>query len=487
MSYELYQSTMRRIADLRYASAVLQWDQETYMPSNGAMYRGQQIATLSELSHTMFTDKAFGDQLQRLLDDTSLTPSQKRNVELTLDDHRRQVKPSSFVRKLTETINRSFHKWIEARKQNSFEVFAPELSELVELKLQEADLIGYEHHPYNALLDEFDKGSNVQQLDRIFGEILQPLRALLEKIQSAPQVDDAFLKQHFPKDAQWNFGMQVLKDLYFDFESGRQDISEHPFTTSFSAQDVRVTTRIDENDMANMVWSCIHELGHALYEQGLPADQYGLPLGEAASLTIHESQSRLWENHIGRSYAFCEKYLPVMQQFFPGKLDNIQPKDLYRAINKVSPSFIRTEADEVTYHFHVMIRYELEKALLEKQLTTKDIPSFWNEKYLSYLGVKVKSDKEGCLQDVHWSHGSFGYFPTYSLGSFYAAQFFHAASGGIKEFDTKKVLDWLRLNVHSKGRAYVTENLCKEITGEGLNIQYFLGYMNNKYSDIYLP
>ena len=488
MSYEVYRSTMHRIADLRYASAVLQWDQETYLPVKGAAFRGQQIATLSELSHTMFTDSTFGDVLRKLNESSSLTSEQLKNVTLTLEDHNRQVKlPPAFVRQLTETVNRSYHKWIEARKENSFSVFAPELSALVDLKLQEAELIGYKDHPYNALLDEFDKGSNVALIDRTFAQVIGPLKELLEKIKGSPQVNDDFLKQHFPKDKQWAFGMQLLKDLGFDFEAGRQDVSEHPFTINFSAQDVRVTTRIDENDISNMTWSCIHELGHALYEQGLPVDQYGLPLGEAASLTIHESQSRLWENHIGRSLAFCEKYLPVMQEYFPGKLDNLSPRDLYKAINKVTPSLIRTEADELTYHFHVMIRYELEKALLEKQITTLDIPAFWNERYEKYLGVKVPSDKEGCLQDIHWSHGSFGYFPTYSLGSFYAAQFYHFATlNNSDAMDTSGILGWLRKNIHSRGRSMNNEQLCSAVTGEGLNIQYFLRYLNNKYSDIYL-
>jgi carboxypeptidase Taq len=304
-----------------------------------------------------------------------------------------------------------------------------------------------------------------------------------------PQVNDDFLKQHFDRSKQWEFGMTVLKDFGFDFEAGRQDISEHPFTTSFNSRDVRLTTRIDENDFSNMTWSCIHELGHGLYEQGLPVEQYGLPLGEAASLTIHESQSRLWENHIGRSLSFCRKYLPLLKQFFPQQFNTIDALQLYKAINKVQPSFIRTEADELTYHFHVMIRYELEKALISNELQTEDIPAYWNEQYRNLLGVDVMSDKVGCLQDVHWSHGSFGYFPTYSMGSFYATQFYRSALGQLgstdSQLNTGPILEWLKEQIHSKGRQFLSDELCLRVTGEKLNIQYFLDYLLDKYRNIY--
>jgi carboxypeptidase Taq len=491
--YQEYVSRMNRIADIRYSSAVLQWDQETYLPPKGAALRGQQIATLSELSHHYFTEESFGNLLKELMSRTDLGEKEKRNVALTYYDYSRQQKLSSeFVRKLSETVNKSYHNWIKARRANDFGFFQPDLSELVSLKKQEANLLGYDYHPYDALLNEFDKGSSVAQLDEAFNRVKEPLKDLLTEIMAASQPDDSLLKQHFPKQQQWDFGMKVLKDLGFDFEAGRQDISEHPFTTNFNSSDVRVTTRIDENDLGNMVWSCIHELGHALYEQGLPANEYGLPLGEAASLSIHESQSRLWENHVGRSIEFCHHYLPVLKQYFPGQLSNVSIEEFYGAINKVQPSFIRTEADEVTYHFHVMIRYELEKRLIEGSIDTKDIPEYWNQHYKDYLGVEVTNDKQGCLQDVHWSHGSFGYFPTYSLGSFYAAQIFTHVSKQIKSFDAEMrfmnvqpLLNWLRNNIHSAGRMYESDELCKRVTGDGLNISYFLDYVLDKYRKIY--
>lgn len=491
--YQQYTHTMRKIADIRYATAVLQWDQETYLPPKGAAIRGQQIATLSEIAHQHFIDDTLGGLLQELNAREDLSVPEKKNVALTWEDYSKQKKFSSaFVRELTETINQCFHSWLEARKANDFGLLAGPLSQLIDLKKQEAQLLGYQHHPYDALLNDYDKGSNVQLLDKVFTAIRQPLKDMLSKIQSRPQVSNAFLRQHYPKDKQWAFGMQVLKDLGYDLEAGRQDVSEHPFTINFNSRDVRVTTRIDENDLGNMVWSCIHETGHALYEQGLPDEAYGLPLGEAASLSIHESQSRLWENHVGRSRAFCEHYFPVLQTYFPEQLKAVTVEQFYQGINQVAPSLIRTEADEVTYHFHVMIRYELEKQLLENTLATRDIPAWWNEHYQQYLGVQVPDDKRGCLQDVHWSHGSLGYFPTYSLGSFYAAQFYARATQDIKDLEiqvqkgnTAPLLQWLRTRVHQHGRFYTSEQLSEQVSGEVLDMQHFLRYLLDKYQNIY--
>ena len=286
--------------------------------------------------------------------------------------------------------------------------------------------------------------------------------------------------------------MDLIKQLGFDFDGGRQDIAEHPFTTNFSSQDVRLTTRIDENDFSNMTWSCIHECGHGLYEQGLPATGYGLPLGEYTSLSIHESQSRLWENNVGRSLDCWRYFFPKAQACFPQSLGDISLPDFYKGINKVQPSFIRTEADELTYHFHVQVRYELEKKLIEGSLQAKDIPAWWNEHYHQLLGVVVPDDRQGCLQDVHWSHGSFGYFPTYSLGSLYAAQFFAFAQKNIPDLtmhitngEYKPLLNWLRTCIHVHGRKFTSEELCNRITGEGLNIDFFMQYASNKYKEIY--
>ncbi|WP_224014573.1 carboxypeptidase M32 [Ferruginibacter albus] len=483
---------MQKIADVKYASAVLQWDQETYLPSKGNEIRGRQIATLSEIAHEQFTDEKLGGLLNEL-NNAGLEDKQKKNISLTLEDYNRNKKFSSdFVRKLSEKTNKSFHAWIEARKANSFEIFQQPLHELIELKKQEADILGYEQHPYNALMNDYDKGLTVAIVDNVFAGIKPKLKELLDTIQSKPQVDSSFLHKYYNKDDQWKFGVEILKRMNFDWNAGRQDISEHPFTTSFNNNDVRVTTRIDENNFSNMVWSCIHEGGHALYEQGLPTDEYGLPLGEACSLSIHESQSRLWENCIGRSLNFWQYNFSLLQSFFPEQLNNISVDQFYKAINKVQPSLIRTEADELTYHFHVMIRYEIEKKLIEGSLATKDIPAYWNEAYKDNLGVTVPDDKQGCLQDVHWSHGSFGYFATYSLGSMYAAQLYAticrenvSIEKEIASGNNNSVLNWLKTNIFSSGRYYTSEELCKRATGETLNPGYFIEYATKKYSGIY--
>jgi len=491
--YERYQTKMRFIADVKNANAVLQWDQETYLPAKGAGLRGQQISTLSEISHRLLSEEELGNILQELLSKGDLSPQQRRNIERTNEDYLKNKKyTSEFVRKLSEQINKAFHSWIESRKQNSFSVYEKDLHALLQLKKQEADILGYQVHPYNALLDEFEKGATIELLDSTFHNLLPTLKDILDRILKQPQVDNSFVKQSFPKQKQWEWGMELIRHLNFDFAAGRQDISEHPFSVSFNRNDVRITTRIDENDFSNMTWSCIHETGHALYEQGLPEEQYGLPLGEACSYSIHESQSRLWENNVGRSKKFWQFYFPILCGYFPAQLENITLDQFYKGLNQVNPSAIRTEADELTYHFHVYIRYELEKKLLDGSISSHDIPAYWNENYKKFLDVDVPDDRRGCLQDVHWSHGSFGYFPTYSLGSFYAAQFYQTAKEQLKELDgemengnTSSLLSWLRQNIHSKGRFCTSEDLCNHVTGKRLDVNYFINYLLDKYVSIY--
>ncbi|MCW3080810.1 carboxypeptidase M32 [Segetibacter sp.] len=490
--YSQYKNSMQKLADVKYAAAVLQWDQETYLPKKGADFRGRQLATLSEVAHGMFTDDKNGKLLQELLL-KDLSQEQKRNVELTWEDYSRQKKLTpAFVRKMSEAVSASFFAWVEARKQNDYQVFEPKLSLLVDLKRQEAERYGYEAHPYDALMDEYEKGATVKMVDKIFEDVKVPLRQLLQEVQDVQSGDDSFLRQFYPKQQQWKWGIYLAKQLGFDFESGRQDISEHPFTTNFSSQDVRITTRVDEHDFANMTWSTIHEVGHALYEQGLPAEQYGLPLGEYASLSMHESQSRLWENCVGRATAFWNYYYPKLVEFFPVQFKSISENQFLKAINKVQPSLIRTEADELTYHSHVMVRYELEKRLIEGSLQVKEIPLYWNDQYKTLLGVDVPDDKRGCLQDVHWSHGSFGYFATYSLGSFYAAQLWQQAKKDIagleieiaKEGRTDSLLGWLRTNVHKHGRFYESEALCNLVTGKNLDSTVFVSYLREKLNNL---
>lgn len=491
--YKDYKDRMQKIADIKYAAAVLQWDQETYLPQKGNHWRGQQISTLSELAHQLFTSEDTRSIIQDLLESNHLNKNEKQNVALSWEDYQRNFKiPTSFVKELSVTINKSYHDWIEARKENNFRIFQDSLAKIVELKKKEADLLGYRDHPYSALMNDYDKGLTVETTDSIFSDLSKKLLPILDFVKTRQQVDNQFLHKNFEKNKQWEFGLGLLKNMHFDFEAGRQDISEHPFTTNFNSADVRVTTRIDEHDLANMVWSCIHEGGHALYEQGLPYDEYGMPLGEYCSLSIHESQSRLWENCIGRSLEYWEFHFPVLQSYFPEALSKLDAFYFYKGINRIEPSLIRTEADELTYHFHVIIRYEIEKKLIEGSIQTKDIPAIWEEYYLKYLGIRVPNDKSGCLQDVHWSHGSFGYFATYSIGSLYAAQFWNKIKSEnsnvvneIQSGNSSFVHHWLKKEIFSHGRAFSSNELCKHATGETLQPDYFISYLKNKITSVY--
>ncbi len=491
--YNVYQTKMQKIADVKYAHAVLEWDTETYLPKKGIEMRNRQMATLSEIAHEYLIDEQLGNLLLKLNDCTDLSIYEKRNVELSLIDFNRNKKLSTaFVKKMSESIQTAYHSWVTARQQNNASNFLEPLQHLINLKKQEAELLGYEEHPYNALMNDYDKGLTVKIVDAVFKTLQPALSKLIALSQKNNEIDNSFLYQHFDKDDQWKFGISLLKNMGFDFEAGRQDISIHPFTTNFNNADVRLTTRIDENDFSNMTWSCIHEAGHGLYEQGLQSQYYGLPLGEYCSLSIHESQSRIWENQVGRGLAYWQHNFPLLKSFFPKQLADISIDPFYLGINKIQPSLIRTEADELTYHFHIMIRYEIEKLLIEGSITAKDIAAYWNELYKKYLGVTVPDDNQGYLQDIHWSHGSFGYFATYSTGSLYAAQFYASIenenlnlNNELADGNSSAILKWLRENIHKNGRYYTSEDLCKSATGNYLNANFFIDYATKKFSTIY--
>lgn len=492
-NYSNYQGMMRKIADIQYASAVLNWDQETYMPPKGAAFRAQQLSTLAGIGHELATTKELGDLLNTLSADESLIEKEKRNIKQSLKNYNDNKKyTTEFVQELSKTISESFQAWQKAKEENNFAVYAPHLEKLVKLKREECKLLGTFAHPYDALLNQYEPGAKTADLEVLFTDVRNQLVAFVKKISDKNQNKDSFMFLNYDKQKQWEFGLELLKEMGYDFEGGRQDASSHPFTTNFSSQDVRVTTRINEKDLNEMIWSCIHEGGHALYEQGLPASEYGLPSGEYVSLGIHESQSRLWENNVGRSLVYWKANFSKLQKAFPENFNAVTFEDFYKAMNIVKPSLIRTSADELTYHFHVLIRFEIEKALIEGTIEVKDLPSYWNKKYKEYLGLDVPSDSKGVLQDIHWSHGSFGYFPTYSLGSFYAAQFFAQAKkeiigleSEIEKGNTKPLLDWLRDKVHRHGKFYSAEELCIYITGEKLNFKYFMDYATNKYTQLY--
>ncbi|HAA01528.1 MAG TPA: carboxypeptidase [Flavobacteriales bacterium] len=488
-NYDLYCDHLRKLADVMFSSAVLQWDQETYMPSKGAEMRAGQLSTLAGIAHELSVDSTFGELLNKLKDDATLTERQKRNVELSLKDFNDRNKyTTEFVQTLSLAVSEAFVAWDEAKKKSDFAIFSPKLKLIVELKRKEAELLGYKQHPYDALIDQYEPGTTTADVVRLFADIRNKLKPLIEKVlkQDAPR--DEFMYRFFPRQKQWDLGMDILKQMGYDLEAGRQDESSHPFTIHFNANDVRVTTRVSETNFHEMIWSTIHEGGHALYEQGLPRTEYGLPLGEACSLAIHESQSRLWENNVGRSLSYWKANWKKVLDYFPEQMKDVSVEEFFKAMNKVEPSLIRTNADELTYHFHVLIRFEIEKGLIEGSIEVEDLPQVWNAKYKAYLNIDVPNDAEGVLQDIHWSHGSIGYFPTYSLGSFYAAQLFATAckqddsiEQSIAAGNMKPLLTWLRKNVHSEGKFYPAPKLIEKVCGEKPDFRYFMEYANAKY------
>lgn len=492
--YEQYITHLRRLKDLENAIAVLNWDKEVNLPPKGARFRSQQMATLIGMAHQLFTAPEFMDNVEQLHGDgIDLTPDEKRNIVLSWKDIERIRKlDTPFVMRYSELVSTAYQSWLEAREADDFHLFRDQLERLVAATREKAAMLGYEDHPYDALMEEFETGLRCKDLDVLFREVEGELAGFVQAIRQKPAIDDHFLRQYYPKQKQWDFGLELLNAIGYDFKAGRQDISPHPFTINFSPEDVRITTRVDEQNIAQMIWSCIHEAGHALYEQGLPTEAYGAPIGRFSSLGIHESQSRLWENNVGRGLPFWQAHFGRLQAHFPDQLGSVSLQQFYRAINRIEPSPIRTESDELHYHFHILIRYEIEKSLIDGSLAVKDLRDAWNDYYQTYLGLTPSGDREGVLQDIHWAHGSFGYFPTYSLGSFYAAQFYaHAVSdipgleNRIAAGDTLPLLHWLRERIHFQGRRYDAGELCRQITGEPLRLKYFLDYAKRKFGEIY--
>lgn len=493
MNYQDVVAAMEKISGLNSINAIISWDQETYMPEYGNEYRAYQQSLLSGMAHELFTRPELGEGIKTCLKNCAPNSIEYRNLELLLEDFERQRKFSTaFVEEMSRAVSNAFQAWSVGKQNNSFSDYAKHLQKLIDLKRKESDILGYQEHPYDAQINLHERGTTTSQLNALFEEVRKELVPFVKTITSGNQVSSDFFFQKFDKKRQWDFGMEMLRDMGYNLSAGRQDESSHPFTISLGPNDIRITTRVSEEDLAEMIWSTVHECGHALYEQGLKKSEFGLPCGEAASLGIHESQSRLWENNVGRSLPFWNYYFPKLQQIFPEQLKQITALDFFKGMNKVESSFIRTSADELTYHFHIMIRFEIEKAIFEGKLKATELPEYWNAKYKEYLGLDVPDYRQGIMQDVHWSHGSFGYFPTYSLGSFYAAQFFRQAESEIPGLEEKiaagnfvQLLDWLRIKIHQHGRFYTAQELCKQVTGEPLNFSHFMSYAKKKYGFIY--
>ena len=484
------------VIDVHAALALMHWDQEVFMPPKAAPARGRQLATLSAIGHKMFTDASMGDLLQGLMDERdALDYDARRLVEETHYDYEKATKlPAEFVEKMAEEQSKAYEAWTRSRQDGEFKTFEPHLETVVELLRQKAEYFGYEDSPYDALLNEYERGMTTKEVRDVFTPLAKEQSKIIDAIMDAgPKREFAWLESNtFDEDAQWNFTMQVLRDMGYDFEAGRQDKSVHPFTTNFDLYDVRVTTRVDTSEPFSALTGSIHEGGHALYEQGFLDSDRRTTLAEGVSLGIHESQSRMWENMIGRSLPFWQHYRDAFVAAHAPKLDACTAEELYQAVNLVQPSLIRVEADECTYNLHIVLRFEIEVALIEGDLKVADVPAAWNEKVKQYLGLDVPDDANGCLQDIHWSHASMGYFPTYALGNLYAAQLFEQISEDLPELDAQigraefePLLGWLRTHVHQLGRRKLPREIIEDVTGRAPDAQPFLDYLKKKYGALY--
>jgi carboxypeptidase Taq len=490
----------KRATTLSHAVAVLGWDQETYMPSAGIEERSEQLELLQTMLHEAYTDPRVGELLAALgstadnpKGDSALSEPDRALLRHVHRWHTRRTKlPGDLVAAFARETSLGQSIWARAREESDFSQFAPQLEKLVDLTKQVAECLGYVEQPYDALLDEYEPWMKTSEVRRVFGKLQEDLREIVQRIVDRPQVDDAFLAEEFAEDKQETFCRRVLRDIGFDLQRGRMDVSAHPFTTSLGRDDVRITTRYSRRNPTSALFGTIHEAGHALYELGF-GDQYrGSSLADGTSLGIHESQSRLWENMIGRSRHFWNYYYPILQDAFPERLTGISVQDFYRAVNKVQPSLIRVEADEVTYGLHIVLRFNLELALINGEIRVAELPEAWRKASEDLLGIVPQTDAEGVLQDIHWSMGGIGYFPTYALGNLYAAQFYHTLRSEIPDLDEQlasgmlaPVLEWLRSNIHNHGSARTAGELVREVTGEDLNPQYFTAYLDEKYGGVY--
>jgi carboxypeptidase Taq len=485
------------INDLKSAADLLNWDQTTYMPPGGAAARGRQLATLQRLAHEKFTDPAIGHLLDALESDGEGLPPDADEAALlrvTRRDYERATRvPPSFTAQLANHMAESYELWAKARPTNDFALVTPALEKTLDLSRQLANFFPGYRHIADPLIDNNDYGMSVATLQPLLGELRTQLQRLVKAIRAQPQVDDRCLAQHFPIPKQWDFGVQIIKQFGYDFNRGRQDTTEHPFMTKFSLGDVRITTRFKEDQLNDGLFSTLHEAGHALYEQGIDPTFESTPLAEGASAGVHESQSRLWENQVGHSLEFWQHYYPKLQATFPSQLGAVSLASFYQAINKVQPSLIRTDADEVTYNLHVAMRFELELALLEGKLAVRDLPDAWDELYQTNLGISAPDHRDGVLQDVHWYAGTIGgMFQGYSLGNIMAAQFYaqalhdhptipaEMATGCFTTLHT-----WLRANIYQHGNKFTTEELIQRVTGGPLSLTPYLNYLQTKYGAIY--
>lgn len=494
--FEKLKTLVAEVSDLNAAQAVLGWDQQTYMPPDGAEARGHQLATLGSLTHQKFTSPEIGQLIEDVkaeLGDTDSDSDDARYLKVLKKDYDEATKvPAEYVAKFAKLTAQAHESWAKAREASDFSLFQTDLEEIVTMLKEYVSFFPPADHPYDTLLDQYEPGMKTAEVQEIFSRLREKQVELLKAIADSPQVDDSFMHVNYPEKQQWDFGMEVATKFGYDWNRGRQDKSVHPFTTSFGINDVRITTRFMEDFLPSALFGTMHEAGHGLYELGVNQAYERTPLNGGASLGVHESQSRMWENLVGRSIPFWDHFYPRLQEIFPSQLGNVDVKSFYRGINKVEPSLIRVEADEATYNMHIMLRLELEIAMIEGSVDVKDLPALWNSKMEEYLGITPPNDAEGVLQDIHWSFGGLGYFSTYALGNLISVQLWEKINVAIPDLDEQfrqgkfdALLSWLRENVHAHGRKYEPQELVKKVTGSKITPEPYLRYLEGKYSDIY--
>ncbi len=487
---------LAEIVDLAYIGNLLGWDQETNMPPAGVKERGEQMATIARLVQQRITS----EELIRALENAEAEVAgmdedsdEVRLVKVTRREVDKRIKvPSRYYEELSQLAVESYAAWKEAREKDDFEHFRPYLERMVDLRREFSSYFSPYEHVYDPLLNEFEPGLKTKEVQQIFAELRPQQVALIQEITARPQVDDSPLRQHFDPQKQWDFGVEVVTKFGYDWQRGRQDKAAHPFTTSFGLNDVRITTRILDDYVASALFSTMHECGHALYDMGSDPALARTLLAGGSSLALHESQSRLWENLVGRSKPFWEHFYPRLQELFPQQLGNVSLDTFYKGINKVQPSLIRVEADEATYNLHVMLRLDIEIQLMAGELEARHLPQAWNTLMQEYLGLTPPNNAEGVLQDVHWSHGYIGYFPTYALGNLISVQLWETIHQDIPNLEDQirkgefgELLSWLREKIHRHGSKFEAPELVQRITGQAINPQPYVRYLRQKYGEIY--
>jgi carboxypeptidase Taq len=498
--YNKLHTLSKAISLMSSIESLLNWDLETHMPKEATELRSQQIELMDGFIHRQRTGNGFAKALSVLINletgevtDSNLSPPQIAALREWRRDYLRAVKlPNAFVKQFSKATSAASHAWKSAKEHNDFKAFAPYFEKVVSLSRKKADILGFTEHPYDALLDLFEPEMKVSFLTPVFSKLKMSLTQLLKDISVNPPFPDDFLSRHCPYHKQLDFAHKILHQMGFHASVSRLDTSVHPFCTGMQPKDTRMTTKIHPADVMANIGAVLHEGGHGLYNMNLPVEQYGSPLGEQVSLGIDESQSRWWETLIGLSRAFWQHFFPLLQKEFPEQFSGVLLDDFYHAINSVKPSLIRIEADEVTYNLHVIVRFEIEKGLIEGTLKVKDLPDAWNSKMREYLGVCPEFDGQGCLQDIHWSLGYIGYFPTYTLGNLYSVQFFEAFEKAhpnwkeqVAQGSLDFIRDWLKENIHRHGRQFRPGELCQRVTGKPLSQEPYVDYLTRKYRGLY--